>query len=81
MPMSINQPRTQAILCQPGEGHTTESVARALLLASPAGLESYFQEIEELIKREPVWPPWDMTELFDLMARYDTFPATDPEAE
>ena len=42
-------------------------------IASPAGLEDYFAELQELIKQEPAWPPRDMEKVVALMAKYDTF--------
>ncbi len=56
-----------------GFSNQTDAPARYLLIASPAGLENYFQELAELIKGEPSWPPKDMSKLVALMARYDTF--------
>ncbi|MCU0501949.1 MAG: cupin domain-containing protein [Anaerolineae bacterium] len=62
----------------PGTVHAfsnqTDAPARYLLVASPAGLESYFAELAELVKTEPSWPPKDMGKVIALMAKYDTFP-------
>lgn len=62
----------------PGAVHTFSNVtahpAKYLLVASPAGLEHYFQELAELVKHEPHWPPTDMSQVLALMAKYDTFP-------
>ena len=57
-----------------GFSNQTDAPARFLLIASPAGLENYFQELAELIKDEPSWPPKDMSKVVALMAKYDTFP-------
>ena len=40
---------------------------------SPGGLEQYFIDVQELIQREPSWPPSDMNKLFSLMAQHDTY--------
>ena len=50
-----------------------DTPARYLLLSSPAGLENYFQELAELVKAEPAWPPKDPGKVVALMAKYDTF--------
>jgi hypothetical protein len=45
------------------------------MMASPAGLERYFQELSDLIRLEATWPPTDMAPIIALMAKYDTYPA------
>ena len=61
----------------PGTVHTfsnqTDAPVKFLAVASPAGLEDYFQELAELIKDETSWPPKDMSKIVALMAKYDTF--------
>ena len=57
-----------------GFSNQTDAPAKYLLIASPAGLENYFQKLAELIKDEPSWPPKDMSKVVALMAKYDTFP-------
>lgn len=63
----------------PGTVHTfannAATPAKYLMMASPAGLERYFQELSDLIRNEPTWPPADMAPVIALMAKYDTFPA------
>ena len=63
----------------PGTVHTfanyADMPAKYLLVASPAGLELYFQELSDMIRHEAVWPPPDMAPVIALMAKYDTFPA------
>lgn len=51
----------------------SDAPAKYLLIASPAGLDSYFAEVKALLDEEPVWPPQDMSKLVALMAKYDTF--------
>jgi quercetin dioxygenase-like cupin family protein len=55
----------------------SDTPARILLVASPAGLENYFTELAEMLKQEPSWPPRDMSKVTALMAKYDTFAPTD----
>jgi uncharacterized cupin superfamily protein len=47
--------------------------ARFLTLLSPGGFEGFWPEVAQLIAREPVWPPADMSQFDALRARYDTF--------
>lgn len=56
-----------------GFSNQTDAPATFLLIASPAGLENYFQELADLIKDETSWPPKDMSKVVALMAKYDTF--------
>jgi hypothetical protein len=37
-------------------------------------MEQYFIDVQELIKKEPAWPPADMSKLLSLMAQHDTYP-------
>lgn len=46
--------------------------ARYLVICSPAGLDKYFEELAELIRAEPVWPPKDMSQVIALNEKYDT---------
>lgn len=57
-----------------GFSNQTDEPAKFLLVASPAGLEDYFSELQQLISDEPQWPPKDMRKVGALMAKYDTFP-------
>jgi quercetin dioxygenase-like cupin family protein len=63
----------------PGTVHTfansAATPAKYLMMASPAGLERYFQELSDLIRLEATWPPTDMAPIIALMAKYDTYPA------
>ena len=56
-----------------GFANQSDAPAKYLGIASPAGLEDYFAELQELIKQEPAWPPRDMEKVVALMAKYDTF--------
>ena len=51
----------------------SETAVRFQVWFSPGGLEQYFIEVQELIKSEPSWPPADMSKLFFLMAKHDTY--------
>jgi mannose-6-phosphate isomerase-like protein (cupin superfamily) len=51
---------------------------RFLALAIPGGIENYFEELGEMMAKEPSWPPADMGPAFALMAKYDTFPPPAP---
>jgi mannose-6-phosphate isomerase-like protein (cupin superfamily) len=53
----------------------TDAPARFLGLALPGGIETYFEELRDLMAAEPSWPPADMGPLLALMASHDTFPA------
>ena len=48
--------------------------AKFLTFISPAGFESYFEELAELIKNQTTWPPTDMSKVAALAAKYDTYP-------
>lgn len=54
-------------------GNPHNAPTRFLLVASPAGLDHYFAELEAMTRSEPSWPPHDLTALRALMARYDTY--------
>ena len=66
------------LLIPPGVVHKFsnpyEEPASFLLFSSPAGLDDYFMELEQLIEEEPSWPPSDMRKVLALMAKYDTYP-------
>lgn len=51
---------------------------RFLGLSVPGGIESYFDELAQLMAGESSWPPADMAPLLALMAEYDTFPPPVP---
>ena len=63
-------------LVQTGVVHTfsnaEEAPCKFLVFISPAGLEKYFEELAELIKNEPIWPPADMSKVMALAMKYDT---------
>jgi mannose-6-phosphate isomerase-like protein (cupin superfamily) len=52
----------------------SEKPARFLGLIIPGGFEGYWEELAEMMAREPSWPPADMGPAMALMAKYDTFP-------
>ena len=56
-----------------GFANQSDAPAKYFGIASPAGLEDYFAELQELIKQEPAWPPRNMETVVALMAKYDTF--------
>jgi quercetin dioxygenase-like cupin family protein len=60
--------------------HTFKNVSgkqvRFQVWFSPGGMEQYFIEVQELIQKEPVWPPADMSKLFALMNQHDMYAAT-----
>jgi mannose-6-phosphate isomerase-like protein (cupin superfamily) len=56
----------------------TDSPARFLGFAIPGGLESYFDQLSEMMANEPSWPSADMSPVMELMAKYDTFPPPAP---
>ena len=49
-----------------------ETPCKFLVFVSPGGLERYFEELAELIKNEPAWPPADMSKVVALSRNYDT---------
>jgi mannose-6-phosphate isomerase-like protein (cupin superfamily) len=51
---------------------------RLLGLSVPGGLDTYLEELAELIASEPSWPPADMAPVTALMAKHDTFPPPAP---
>ncbi len=65
----------------PGITHTfaneSDAPTRFLLISSPAGLEQYYAELDQLRSDEPGWPPGDSGEMISLMEKYDTFPPLD----
>jgi mannose-6-phosphate isomerase-like protein (cupin superfamily) len=54
--------------------NVTDEPARFLGLALPSGLDTYLQELAELMAAHESWPPEDMRPVLALMAKYDTFP-------
>jgi mannose-6-phosphate isomerase-like protein (cupin superfamily) len=62
----------------PGTVHAfsnpSEEPVTFLVIASPAGLELYFEELAALMREEPHWPPADMGKVVALMEKYDTYP-------
>lgn len=52
----------------------SDEPARFLGLIVPGGFEKYWEELGEMIVKEPSWPPADMGPVMALMAKYDTFP-------
>ena len=65
-------------LATPGLVHTfsnpTTTLARVLILASPGGVERYFDEVAALLSREAHWPPRDMSAYEKLALKHDTYP-------
>jgi enamine deaminase RidA (YjgF/YER057c/UK114 family) len=52
-----------------GFANQNEAPAKYFGVASPAGLEDYFAELQEVIKQEPAWPPRNMETVVALMQR------------
>jgi mannose-6-phosphate isomerase-like protein (cupin superfamily) len=44
-----------------------------LVWMSPAGFETYFDELAALMQAEPTWPPADMAKVQALWTRYDMY--------
>ena len=76
---SINAPAGTLVAIAKNDVHTfknsLDSMAKFLIWFSPGGFEQYFIDMEDLVKTESSWPPSDMTKVFALMAKHDTFPA------
>lgn len=53
--------------------NTEDKPARFLTFLSPGGFEEYFKELAALAQSEPSWPPQDMSKVFALYEKYDTF--------
>jgi mannose-6-phosphate isomerase-like protein (cupin superfamily) len=73
----IDAPSGTLVVVPEGAIHTfknsTNDKVRFQVWFSPGGMEQYFLDVQELIKNEPAWPPADMSKLFSLMAKNDTF--------
>ena len=53
--------------------NATDQPLRLLILMTPGGFEDYFDELQFLLEKEPVWPPKDMSQLHQLLEKYDTY--------
>lgn len=65
------------LLVQPGMLHgfdnTSAESARFLILATPAGHENYFVDMNALIEAEGQWPPRDFQKLIATAERHDIY--------
>jgi hypothetical protein len=52
----------------------TDEPARFLGLLVSGGFELYWEELGEMMAKQPSWPPADLETVNTLMAKYDTFP-------
>jgi mannose-6-phosphate isomerase-like protein (cupin superfamily) len=73
----IDAPAGTLVVVPENSVHTFKNVsndyAAFQVWFSPGGLEQYFIEVQELIQNEPSWPPSDMSKLFSLMSKHDTY--------
>ena len=64
------------VLIPPGTIHgfsnPAQEPARFLLHVTPGGFEQYFDELGEMIRNAPSWPPTDMSPVKELAAQFDT---------
>jgi mannose-6-phosphate isomerase-like protein (cupin superfamily) len=74
---TIDAPSGTLVIVPEGSVHTFRNTSsdyvRFQVWFSPGGFEQYFLDVQELIQNEPTWPPADMSKLFSLMAKHDTF--------
>ncbi|MCB9081114.1 MAG: cupin domain-containing protein [Lewinellaceae bacterium] len=74
----INAPAGSLVMIPAGAVHTfrngSDQLAKFQVWFSPGGFEQYFLDMQELIASEPTWPPQDMSIVFALLAKHDTFP-------
>jgi len=65
-------------LKQNGVWHTyanpSNARAKYLLFMSPGGFEKYLEQLAEMIRTEPTWPPADKSKLDALAEKYDATP-------
>lgn len=59
-----------------GFANPGDTPAKFLVLVSRPGFERFFEELVELARQEPTWPPEDRSNLSALYAKYDTFPSS-----
>jgi mannose-6-phosphate isomerase-like protein (cupin superfamily) len=70
------------VLIPPGTIHSfsnqTAEPVKFLVTLTPAGVESYFFALAELVRHEATWPPADMGKVMTLAEQFDTYapPAT-----
>jgi mannose-6-phosphate isomerase-like protein (cupin superfamily) len=74
---AINAPSGTLVMVPENAVHTFKNVSdtpvRFQVWFTPGGLEEYFIDVQKLIEQEPSWPPADMSKIFSLMAKHDTF--------
>jgi quercetin dioxygenase-like cupin family protein len=75
---TIDAPAGTLVVVPEGAVHTFRNVSedsvKFQVWFSPGGMEQYFIDVQELIQKEPAWPPADMSKLLSLMAQHDTYP-------
>jgi mannose-6-phosphate isomerase-like protein (cupin superfamily) len=74
---TVEAPAGTSVLVPPRTVHAFSNPgtvpARFIVVLSPAGMEGYFNELAELMRSEPSWPPADMSRVLALAERFDTF--------